>query len=144
MSDSLDVIIVDDDPEVCEAVSGNINQFYVWGNVFVFSDVTEATIYCLNRNSSIAIFIVDVFLSGKSGFAFLDDISRKFESIYDDSIMITGHASEDVVNMCVAANINHLLEKPIRAYALQLAVRSIVSKYTRFAQRLLNISDPKL
>ena len=144
MSDKLDVIIVDDDPEVGEALSGVINQFYVWGDVFVFSDVQEATLYCLNRNSGIAIFIVDVFLSDKSGFAFLDDMSKKFDDVYSDSIMITGHASDDIVNMCVAANINHLLEKPIRAYALQLAVRSIVSKYTRFAQRVLNISGAQI
>lgn len=51
--------------------------------------------------------------------------------------MITGNANDDVVNMCVASDVNHLLEKPIKAYALQLAVRSIVSKYLKFTKRLL-------
>jgi hypothetical protein len=60
----------------------------------------------------------------------------------EDSIVISGNASDDVVNMCVASDITHLLEKPVRAYALQLAVRSIVNRYVKFAKRLL--ADPGL
>jgi AmiR/NasT family two-component response regulator len=52
--------------------------------------------------------------------------------------MITGNANDDVVDMCVASGVNHLLEKPVRPYALQLAVRAIVSKYLKFAKLLLN------
>ncbi len=97
-------------------------------------------IYCLNREVGVAIFIVDVFLGGKSGFYFLDTIEEKFPTAHEDSIIITGNASDDVVNMCVASNVNHLLEKPIRAFALQLAVRSIVTKYLKFSKMLLQ--DP--
>lgn len=141
MSEGLDVIIVDDDPVICENIAEIINKFYTWGNVYVFNDVNEASIYCLNRDSSIAIFIVDVFLNGKSGFLFLDTIAKKFTSVYEDTIMMTGNASDEVVDMCVASNIHHLLEKPIRHYVLQLAVRSLISKYTRFASRLLENPD---
>ena len=86
------------------------------------------------------IFVIDVFLGGKSGFCFLDSIKEKFPAAHEDSIIITGSASDDVVNMCISSNINHLLEKPIRPYALQLAVRAIVTKYLPFVRRLLR--DP--
>ncbi len=46
MSDGLDVIIVDADPNVCEHLSEIINRFYTWGNVFVFTSVDEAAEYC--------------------------------------------------------------------------------------------------
>jgi response regulator of citrate/malate metabolism len=141
MSDGLDLIIVDDDSAACESIADIINRFYTWGDVFVFTDDEEATLYCLNRESSIAIFVVDVFLKDKSGFLFLDTISNKFKTIHDDTVMITGNANTDVVDMCVASGINHLLEKPMRPYVLQLAVRSIASKYTTFANRLLNNSE---
>lgn len=59
----------------------------------------------------------------------------------DDAFLITGNASDDVVDMCVASDVNHLLEKPIRPYALQLAVRSIAMKYIRFAKRLTQDPD---
>lgn len=138
MSEGLDVIIVDDDPAACESLADIIGRFYVWGNVYVFTDDEEARIYCLNRNTGIALFVVDVFLKDKSGFMFLDAIAWKYEALYEDTIMVTGHSNDDVVDMCVAAGIHHLLEKPIRANALQLAVRSVASKYLRFADRLLN------
>jgi response regulator of citrate/malate metabolism len=138
MSNGLDIIIVDDDPAVCESMADIVTKFYSWGEVFVFSNDDEAAVYCMSRSSGIAIFIVDVFLKDKSGFLFLDTISKKYQSAYEDTIMITGYCNDDVVDMCVAAGINHLLEKPIRSYALQLAVRSIASKYRTFANRLIN------
>ncbi|MBW1899414.1 MAG: response regulator [Deltaproteobacteria bacterium] len=141
MSNGLDVIIIDDDSAACESIADIVNRFYSWGDVFVFTDDEEAALYCMNRKSSIAIFIVDVFLADKSGFLFLDTISGKYKTIHDDTIMITGNSNDDVVDMCVAAEINHLLEKPIRPYALQLAVRAIASKYMKFANRLLKNKD---
>ena len=141
MSEGLDIIIVDDEPAVCRMLSENIVQFYVWGEVVPFTDVEAASIYCLNRESSIAIFIVDVFLDGKSGFLFLDSICAKYRSIYEDAIIITGNASNDIVDMCLAADINYLLEKPVRHYALQMAVRAIAWKYIKFTARLRD--DPE-
>ncbi len=140
MSDGLDVIIVDDDPGVCELIFKIVKSFYIWGDVISFLDVDEAIEHCLNRETGIAIFIVDVFLGGKSGFHFLDDIAEKFASACDDAIIISGSASDDIVNMCVSSGINYLLEKPIRSYALQLAVRAIMNKYLKFARKLLQ--DP--
>jgi CheY-like chemotaxis protein len=140
MPEELDVIIVDDDPSVCELLSEIIKKFYAWGDVISFTDVDEAISYCLSCDIGVAIFVVDIFLGGKSGFYFLDSIKEKFPAAHEDSIIITGSASDDVVNMCISSNINHLMEKPIRPYALQLAVRAIVTKYLTFVRRLLR--DP--
>ena len=140
MSDGLDVIIVDDDPAVCEVVSEVVKQFYTLGKVLVFTDVKAAVEYCLNRDVGVAIFIVDVFLGGASGFYFLEAIEEKFPTAHEDAIIITGNASDDVVNMCIASDVNYLLEKPIKPYALQLSVRAITGKYLEFAKKLLN--DP--
>jgi response regulator of citrate/malate metabolism len=140
MDDGLDVIIVDDDPAICEVASEIIKGFYTWGNVLAFTDADEATSYCRSRETGVAIFVLDVFLGGKTGFYFLDTISDKFPAAYEDTIIITGNASDDVVNTCVASDITYLLEKPIKPYALQLAVRAIVAKYIKFAQKILR--DP--
>ena len=141
MSDGLDVIIVDDDPDACQVLSDIIERFYTWGDVHKFNDVTKAISYCKNRDTFVAIFVVDVFLDGKSGFYFLDSIEEKYPSAHEDAIIITGNASDDVVDMCVASDVNYLLEKPIKPYALQLAVRSIVAKYLKFAKKLMQDPD---
>lgn len=142
MSDSLDVIIVDDDQIVCTVISEIVERFYTWGKVYAFTDPAEALSFCQSRETGVAVFVLDVFLGDGTGFAFLDAIADKFPMAHDDTIIITGNASDDVVNMCVASDINHLIEKPIRPYTLQLAVRAIVTKYIKFAKRLLR--DPDL
>ena len=140
MSDGLDVIVIDDDAGLCKVISELIESFYTWGQVYCFSDPEKAISYCLNREIGVAIFVVDVFLGGLSGFYFLDSIEKKYPGVYEDTIIISGNANEDVVNMCLASNVNYLLEKPVRPYALQLAVRAITAKYLDFAKKL--IDDP--
>jgi len=140
MPNKLDIIVVDDEPSACRIVTKMVEKYYVWGDIFSFINVDEAIEYCLNREIGVAIFIVDVFLREKSGFDFLDAIEKKFLSARDDTIIITAHASNDVVNMCLASEVNFLLEKPIRPHALQFAVRAITTKYLKFAKKLLQDS----
>lgn len=141
MSDGLDVIIVDDDPSVCELIETIVRRFYTWGEVVAFTDSEEAMKYCRGREIGVAIFIIDVFLGGVSGFYFLDEIEDKFPTAHSDAIIITGNASDDIVNMCIASDVNHMLEKPIKPYALQLAVRAIAEKYLKFAKKLFQDPD---
>ena len=140
MSEGLDVIVVDDDKGICEVISELVESFYSWGRVISFTNADDAIDYCLKREVGLAIFIIDVFLGGLSGFYFLDAIEKKFPTAHEDSIIISGNASDDVVNMCLASEVNYLLEKPIKPYALQLAVRAITGKYLAFAKKLLQ--DP--
>lgn len=141
MAEGLDVIIVDDDPNVCELIATVVKRFYTWGDIIPFSNSEEAIKFCLDRDVGVAIFIVDVFLGGVSGFYFLDAIEEKFPTAHSDAIVITGNASDDIVNMCIASDVNHLLEKPIKPYALQLAVRAIAEKYLKFAKKLFQDPD---
>jgi DNA-binding NtrC family response regulator len=141
MSDGLNVIIVDDNKEVCQLVFEIIKRFYTWGEVISFTDVEEAIVYCKSQRTGVSIFVVDVFLNEYTGFQFLDAIASKYPMVYEDAIMMSGNASDDVVNMCVASNITYLLEKPVKTYALQLAVRAIVNKYINFAKRLIDNPD---
>jgi len=142
MSDGLDVIVLDDDPAVCEVITEVVRRFYAWGEVFSFTDSAEALEHCRTREAGVAVFILDVYIGEGTCFSFLDEITDRFPMASEDAVIITGNASDDVVNMCVASDITHLIEKPVRAYALQLAVRSIVNKYLKFAKRLLG--DPAL
>ena len=137
MSDGLDVIVLDDDPGICEVVTELVESFYTWGKVYSFSDPNEAIAFCLERDIGVAIFVVDVFLGGLSGFYFLDAVEDRFPTAHEDAIIISGNASDDVVNMCLASNVNYLLEKPVKPYALQLAVRAITAKYLDFAKKLM-------
>jgi response regulator of citrate/malate metabolism len=141
MSDGLDLMIVDDEQHVCEVLSETIKKFYTWGDVLVFNDYETAVSHCLSRDKGLMIFILDVFVGESNGFAFLDAIAEKYPNANFDTVMISGMASEDVVDMCIATGVNYLLEKPVRNYALQLAIRSIVMKYVKFAKKLLTDTE---
>ena len=136
MSQELDVIVIDDDPSICRVISNIINSFYIWGDVISFTDVDDAIAYCMGLDMGVAVFVLDIYLGQKSGFDFLDQIEERFPSAREDTIIITGNASNEVVNRCISSEITYLLEKPIRSYALQLAVRAIAMKYIKFAKRL--------
>ena len=142
MSEGLDVMVLDDDPGISQVLKELIESFYTWGSVAAFSNAEKAMDWCMRREVGLSIFIVDVFLKGMSGFFFLDSIEQKFPSAHEDAIIISGKASEDVVDMCLASNVTYLLEKPVKPYALQLAVRAITAKYLNFAKKLLR--DPSL
>jgi DNA-binding NarL/FixJ family response regulator len=142
MSTGLDVIIVDDDPAVCEIVAHILTRFYTWGAVRPFTTADRAIAYCLKQQPGVAIFVVDVLMGTATGFDLLDAISGTFPMAHEDTIIITGSASDEIVRTCLALDITYLIEKPIRPYTLQMAVQSIVGKYTKFAKKLL--TDPNL
>ena len=146
MPKELDVIIVDDDPSICKMISNIIKSFYIWGEVISFTDIDEAIAYCTGRDMGVAVFVLDIYLGEKSGFDFLDQIVERFPSAREDTIIITGNASNEVVNRCISSDVTYLLEKPIRSYALQLAVRAIVMKpvlRTELAKAIQNALDNK-
>jgi DNA-binding NarL/FixJ family response regulator len=91
----------------------------------------------------VAIFILDIYLNEKTAFDILEEISSKYAWAPEDTIIISGNASDDIVNMCIAANINYLIEKPMKVYTLIFAVRAIVGKYTLFAKSdtTMNVSS---
>jgi CheY-like chemotaxis protein len=141
MSDKLDVIVLDDDPQMCSLITDILEGFYVWEDVHAFTNFNDALAFCKKKKLGVAVFILDVYLGKKTAFDFLDQISDQCAWASEDTVIITGNASDDVVNMCIAANITYLIEKPMKPYELKLAVRAIVGKYLRFAKRLLGDSD---
>ena len=89
MTEGLDVIIVDDEPAVCDAVSEIVRSFYSWGEVHAFTDFDEAISFCLKRQTGVAIFILDVFMGERTGFVFLDEIEERFPMAHEDAIIMT-------------------------------------------------------
>jgi response regulator of citrate/malate metabolism len=141
MAEGLDVIILDDDEQMCMLLHEMISGFYELGEVHAFTSLLDARTFCFNRGNGLGIFVLDVFLGEHNAFDFLDAISVHYPMAPEDAIIITGAASDDVVDMCMATGVNYLLEKPIRRYALQFAVRAIAGKYQKFALKLMRDPD---
>lgn len=136
MTAGLDVVVLDDDPDLCHILGQMVRSFYTQGRVFTFSDFLEARTFCFNRGASVAIFVLDAFLGPYTAFDFIEAMAVHYPMAAEDTVIITGLADDQVVERCLALGVNHLLEKPILPYAMQLAIRSIAGKYLRFAPRL--------
>jgi response regulator of citrate/malate metabolism len=140
MSQGLDVVILDDDEQMCMLLREMISGFYNLGEVHAFTNLLDARTFCFNSGTGLGIFVLDVFLGENNAFDFLDAIGVHYPMAPEDAIIITGAANDDVVDMCMATGVNYLLEKPIRRYAMQFAVRAIAGKYQKFALKLMR--DP--
>lgn len=138
----LDLIILDDEALISRQLAELAQVFYDQGQVRAFSDALEAKTFCFQRESSIAIFVLDVFLGPGTAFDFLDAIAIHYPAAAEDAVIITGQADDAVVEQCRARGVHHLLEKPIKPYAFQFAIRAIADKYLKFAKRLM--TDPHL
>jgi response regulator of citrate/malate metabolism len=136
MNRGLDVVILEDDPAVLGVLTAQVGRFYRHGEVRPFGDFLEARTFCFGRDSSLAIFVLDAFLGQYTAFDFLEAVAVHYPLAAEDTLVVTGRASDELVNRCMAAGVNHLLEKPIKPYALQFAIRAIASKYLRFAKQI--------
>jgi len=95
---------------MCSLLTEILKPFYTWGDIFPFTDIREALSFCRHKKTGIAVFILDVYLGKETAFDFPDKISEKFAWAAEDAVIITGNAGDDVVNMCIASNVTHLLE----------------------------------
>lgn len=138
---ALEVVILDDDPEVCLVLAEMVGTIHPKGPIHSFNDYGQALEHCRQSGQGVGIFILDVFLGGKTAFDFLGEVSAHYPMAAEDCIIITGNASGDVVDRCVEAGVNHLLEKPLRLYDLHFAVRAVAAKYLKFARML--VEDPE-
>lgn len=138
MTQGLDLYILDDEKVVADQLAELARIFHAWGEVFSFSDAVEARAFLLARDAGLGIFVLDVYLGGETAFDFLDSIQVHYPQAAEDAIIITGLASQDVVDNCIAAGVNYLLQKPVKPYAFQLAVRAIAGRYHGFAKRLFS------
>ena len=142
MRRGLDIIILDNEPIICESISNILGNFYTWGDIHSFTEISKAVSHVFVRDVCLGIYIVDVFLEESNGFQFLDAIKPKNPLVYNDAVMITAYASDNVVDMCLASGINYLLEKPVKPYELQFTIRSLIEKYVRVAMKLNKIPEP--
>ena len=138
---SLDVIILDDNQVVAEMIQEMVQKFYSWGRIRAFTRLSQARSFCLEREARVAIFIIDVYLENGTGFGFLESLGREYPLAAEDTIVVAGLANEEIVEKCLDLGITHLLEKPISPYGLELAVRSVVAKYTGFLKKLSQDPD---
>ena len=133
---ALEVIILDDNQVVAEMLQEMVERFYTWGRVHSFTTISRARGFCLEREARVAIFVLDANLENGTGLGFVESLAEEYPLAPEDTVIVTGMANEEIVERCLELGITHLLEKPVSPYGLELAVRSVVARYTNFLKIL--------
>ena len=113
------VLIVDDDPAVVEALTAALNGTYI-----VHGAATGEEAYAILRGHPIAAIILDAVLGREHGL----DLIERFRAVSRAPIiMLTGHGSEELAVRAFRAGVVDYLRKPVRVKEL----RATLSKWLR-------------
>ncbi len=108
------VLIVDDEPSVCEALSQALTRTYTVHAV----GTGAAALACLSIHP-IATIILDAVLQDEDGL----DLVEKFRALSKAPILIlTGYGCEELVVRALRARVDDYLKKPVKLAELQAAL----------------------
>jgi response regulator RpfG family c-di-GMP phosphodiesterase len=131
------LLVIDGQEQNCELLEQMLKSFCNLANIKTFMDPDKAKAYCLNHQEKIFIIIVNVYLGGSTAFSFINELLPTIPTVNQDTIILTGADTPDILQSCREWGVHHVLVKPFEIHQLELAVRSIVSKYTAFAPMIL-------
>jgi two-component system chemotaxis response regulator CheY len=128
----LSIIIVDDQPEVGQALSRDLahlahTQIFVANSASEARDAIEDLIL---HDQAIAVLLVDCVMPGESGVELLRSLSTNRSLNNTRRVMVTGQATQS--DTIAAINDGHLgryVEKPWQAEALVHLVREELTRY---------------
>ena len=129
MHDGLDVIIVDDDPGVCQVISEIIKSFYVWGDVFTFTDVDDASdgTEALEklREKRYGLVISDWNMEPMTGYELLKEVRADEELNRTPFIMITAESNTENVIAAKKAGVSNYIVEPSNAGTLKAKIAAV-------------------
>jgi len=105
-----DVLIVDDDEDICEILSDYVKSTGAFRNVVVAIDGSHAIDKL--RNQVFSLILLDLNLPRKNGLEVLDYIRGEKNHSLDTVIMISGEFDEKVIKKAVEAGGRCFLAKP--------------------------------
>ncbi len=115
----LHVLLVDDDPSVCEALETGLARQYI-----VHSAATGERACAILQAHPIAAIILDAFLADERGL----DLVERFHAISPAPIVVlTGHSSEQLAIQAVRAHVVDYLTKPVDLVTLETTLARLTA-----------------
>lgn len=134
------ILIVEDEPEVREAIGRDLDPF---GGVFRLeyaedaADARAAMADCAARGDRVGLVLCDHLLPGERGTDFLIDLERDPATAPIRKVLITGQAGhDDTIRAINQADLNHYIAKPWLPEDLQAVVREQLTDWV-----LANVQD---
>ncbi len=121
------ILVVEDEPEVRDAISRDLEPFAAVFRIEVAEDAADAREAMADLRAAgndVAIVLADHLLPGEHGTDFLIALHQDPETSSIRKVLITGQAGhDDTIRAINEANLNHYVSKPWEADELQSVVR---------------------
>lgn len=129
----LAVVILEDEPEVRDAVARDLDPFADAVRIEPAEDVPDArevTEEIAADGDVLAVVLADHRLPGESGVDFLVELARSPEHARVRTVLVTGQAGhEDTIRALNEAGLDHYIAKPWTADELQGTVRHQLTEF---------------
>ncbi|WP_273857270.1 response regulator [Photobacterium sp. GSS17] len=131
--DKLNIICVDDEREVLNAVLKDLSPLDVYFQVEGCESADEALALMDELDAAgeyVALLISDHVMPGKTGVELLTEVSQDVRFAQTKKVLLTGQAThQDTIAAINQARIESYFEKPWQAEALLARARSLVTEY---------------
>lgn len=117
------VCIIDDNQAVCDSLAFLVSSFYgikvkTYNNPLVFLDEFSADWFgCL---------IIDLFMPTINGIELMRQLKKRNSNL--EVIIISGHATSDIAQQCLAKGAHAFISKPFKTEELLEKIQAILSK----------------
>ncbi|GAA5215575.1 response regulator [Corallincola platygyrae] len=131
--ETINIVCVDDQPEVLDAVIKDLGALATHFNI----EEAESADECLDlmdeleaRGELVGLVISDHVMPGTSGVALLGEISEDGRFVHTRKVLLTGQAThKDTINAINAARIDHYFEKPWQVEELIDTCRRLLTEF---------------
>jgi response regulator of citrate/malate metabolism len=120
-----DVLIVDDDKDVCEILKEYCTNMGCFKNIVFAHDGIMATQKL--RNQKFALILLDMNMPKKSGYDLINEFEAGALNLKDNILVVSGTLEKDLISKVISRGVKTFLVKPFDEPAFQDKVLKILN-----------------
>ncbi|MFA6238298.1 MAG: response regulator [Bacteriovorax sp.] len=120
-----DVLIVDDDPAICELLKNYCDKMGCFRHVLIANDGSIASIKM--RNQKFAVIMIDLKLPKKSGIDLIRELNEKSTNRKNSILVVSGTIVQTDLEKLIELGIRNFLPKPFEEVVFQERVLKLLA-----------------
>jgi response regulator of citrate/malate metabolism len=126
MARNIDVLIADDQKDICEIYVDYLEALSVFRNIIVAHDGVDAEKKL--RNQSFGLILLDINMPKKNGMAIIDSFSIYPMNQLEKVVVISGELDKHVLSQALQKGVKHFLVKPFDQQVFSQKMLQVIGK----------------
>ena len=122
-----DVLIIDDEAEVCEVIELYCENLGCFRNIIIASDGSIASSKLMNQR--FALILLDINMPKKSGVDLLREFNENHPNDVSQVMIISGELDKAKLEYCIRTGVKHFLIKPFDETQFQQKAIEVLKTY---------------